>query len=205
MAIAFISTLCFVLFQTCTSAYFKVPPNPLLESAEGVKCLYEDSIYNPWQRFVNEQCTGYCTCNGRSGSVGCVSLCPPSPVPWCSEDELPETRIERVPAILDPTGKCGCKRKSCNPRPKFPPLHPLMGAMEHHVIEECRSKIPNELFINENCTGRCRCRLSGIACVSLCPPMKVKCSSDAEKETYKQPIGHCACDRERCVKKEVGV
>ena len=98
----------------------------------GMKCLFEDSVYNPWQRFVNEKCTGYCTCNGRSGSVGCVSLCPPSPVPWCAQGELPETRMEPVPAILDQTGKCGCKRKSCNPRPNLPPPPPLGGSMKHH-------------------------------------------------------------------------
>jgi len=207
MAAAFISIVVFVLFQSCTCANFKIPPNPLLESAEGMKCLYEDSVYNPWQRFVNEKCTGYCTCNGRSGDVGCVSLCPPSPVPWCSQGELPETRNEPVPDILDPLGRCSCKRKSCNPRPNLPPPPPLGGSMEHHVIPECRGRVPNEWFINEKCTGRCRCRLSGIVCVSLCAQMRVKCSSDAEMETYDQPmddVGRCTCKRERCVEK-IGV
>ena len=98
----------------------------------GMKCQYEGSLYNPWQRFVNERCTGYCTCNGRSGAVACVSLCPPSPVPWCSQGELPEIRNEPVPDILDPIGRCSCKRKSCNARPNLPPMPPLGGSMEYH-------------------------------------------------------------------------
>ena len=75
------------------------------------------------------------------------------------------------------------------------------------VIPECRARVPNEWFVNERCTGRCRCRLSGMVCVSLCGQMRVKCSSDAQVETYDQPmddVDRCTCKRERCVKK-VGV
>lgn len=98
----------------------------------GMKCLHDDSVYYPWQRFVNKECTGYCTCNGRSGSVACVSLCPPGPIPMCAQGEVPEIRNEPVPAVLDQTGRCKCKRKSCYPRPNFPPPPPPGGFMEQH-------------------------------------------------------------------------
>ncbi|XP_078370885.1 uncharacterized protein LOC144654589 [Oculina patagonica] len=198
MAVAFVSVLLFVVFQMCTCANFKMPP-PFLENAQGKLCLHDDSLYKPWERFVNQRCTGYCTCNGRSGSVACVSLCPPSPIPMCAQGQVPEIRNE--PTAVDPTGRCKCKRQSCRPRPNFPPLPPPV------TRPECRNRAPDEWFLNKSCTGRCRCRWGGIACVSLCPLMVVECSQTSERESYEQSMddeGRCFCKAERCVEK-VGV
>ncbi|KAL9971517.1 hypothetical protein ACROYT_G017688 [Oculina patagonica] len=131
----------------CTCANFKMPP-PFLENAQGKLCLHDDSLYKPWERFVNQRCTGYCTCNGRSGSVACVSLCPPSPIPMCAQGQVPEIRNE--PTAVDPTGRCKCKRQSCRPRPNFPPLPPPV------TRPECRNRAPDEWFLNKSCTGRLR-------------------------------------------------
>ena len=113
IVIAFITTIIFLSLLTL-----------------GIPCFHGDSLYKPWERFVNQACTGYCTCNGRSGNVGCVSLCPPSPIPMCAQGEVPEIRNE--PAAADKTGRCRCKRKSCNPRPKIPPLPLPGGPPEQH-------------------------------------------------------------------------
>ena len=79
-------------------------------------CFHDDEVYKPWEKFVSKGCTGWCVCNGKSGSVGCVSLCPPSVPRNCRPGELPETRD--VPSG-DPTGRCTCKRQSCVERPGF--------------------------------------------------------------------------------------
>ena len=92
-------------------------------------CFHGDSIHKPWERFADESCTGWCICNGRTGHVGCVSLCPPRGLPMCPPGKLPEV-IEEPSA--DPTGTCKCRRKSCSPRLNLPPPPPPVKLPEEH-------------------------------------------------------------------------
>ncbi|XP_022781312.1 otogelin-like [Stylophora pistillata] len=199
MAAAFFLGLILALFQPIVFA--RVPSPFLHNNAQEKPCFHGDSIYDPWERFADESCTGWCSCNGRTGHVGCVSLCPPRGLPTCSLGEVPEETEE--PSV-DPTGRCKCKRKSCLPRLSLPPPPPLVKTPEEHVLPECKNRAPKEWFINDSCTGRCRCQYGGIACVSLCPPMVVKCPSSMEEEAYDHPVdntGKCTCKRRRCVSK----
>lgn len=199
MAAAFFLGLILALFQPIVFA--RVPSPFLHNDAQEKPCFHGDSIYDPWERFADESCTGWCSCNGRTGHVGCVSLCPPRGLPTCSLGEVPEETEE--PSV-DPTGRCKCKRKSCLQRLSLPPPPPPVKTPEEHVLPECKNRAPKEWFINDSCTGRCRCQYGGIACVSLCPPMVVKCPSSMEEEAYDHPVdntGKCTCKRRRCVSK----
>lgn len=191
-----------VLFLACFQAltFARSPRLPPFagELPKEQMCFHNDEVYKPWEKFVDKGCTGFCLCNGNSGSVGCVSLCPPSVPRNCRPGELPETR--NVPSG-DPTGRCTCKRQSCVERPGIL-RRPQLPAPK--ILPECRNRNLNEWFVNDSCTGRCKCTGTGIACVSLCPLMAVRCSPDTEKEYYEQPIGEegkCTCKRERCAAK----
>lgn len=203
MAVTVVLILFLAVLQSVAHARVPLPPF-VQNNGEEKSCFHGDSLHKPWERFADESCTGWCICNGRTGHVGCVSLCPPRGLPMCPPGKLPEV-IEEPSA--DPTGTCKCRRKSCSPRLNLPPPPPPVKLPEEHVRPECINRLPNKWFINDSCSARCRCRFGGIACVSLCPPMIVECSSDMEKESYDEPMddkGRCSCKRERCVAK-VGV
>ncbi|CAH3018027.1 unnamed protein product [Porites evermanni] len=153
-------------------------------------CFHDDEMHMPWEKFADKACTGWCTCNGLTGSVGCVSLCPLAPPRKCPPGT--EARIKNVPSG-DKTGRCTCKRQVCAP-------------VTVKVLPECVGRASGEYFIDSKCTGRCRCMKggTGIMCSSLCPPAFVRCSLGEEKEYYDQPMDldqRCYCKRERCVAK----
>nr|QNH72522.1 toxin candidate TRINITY_DN5150_c0_g1_i1 [Ceriantheomorphe brasiliensis] len=59
----------------------------------------------------------------------------------------------------------------------------------------------NERFIPDDCSGVCKCKGNkGFGCVSLCPPVGMKCKPGMELEYYRQPVGDsgCFCERPRC-------
>ena len=76
----------------------------------GKVCFHDNQMYMPWEKFADKACTGWCTCNGLTGSVGCVSLCPLAPPRKCPPGT--EARIKNVPSG-DKTGRCTCKRQVC--------------------------------------------------------------------------------------------
>ena len=62
---------------------------------------------------------------------------------------------------------------------------------------------PGDRFISADCTGSCQCHPGGsISCVSLCPPVQVRCAADEEKIKLarKVPNSNCTCPRWQCVK-----
>lgn len=136
MAVALLSVFFLATFQAFTSARSPALPPFVGELSKEKVCFHDDELYKPWEKFADKACTGWCMCNGESGSVGCVSLCPPSPVPMCSLGSVHETRV--VPSA-DPTGRCTCKRQFCSSRPSLlrPPLPPHPGKLQirlHNAI-----------------------------------------------------------------------
>lgn len=191
MAIVFRSLILFLtVLQSFTFGRYPPLPPFLEKNSNGKVCFHDDQMYMPWEKFADKACTGWCTCNGLTGSVGCVSLCPLAPPRNCPPGT--EARIKNVPSG-DKTGRCTCKRQVCAPSTV-------------KVLPECVGRASGEYFIDSKCSGRCRCMEggTGIACSSLCPPVFVRCSPGEEKEYYDQPIDldqRCYCKRERCVAK----
>ncbi|KAJ7377134.1 hypothetical protein OS493_030729 [Desmophyllum pertusum] len=93
MARSFVSILfSFVVFHSLTSA-MNIPP--FARTGEDTPCLQRDAIYKPGERFADETCNGWCECIS-GGSVKCVSLCPPSPVPMCTRDSSLRPKRNRL-------------------------------------------------------------------------------------------------------------
>lgn len=71
-----------------------------------LECLYKGVRYPVNKRFVDQTCEGYCKCE-LDGSIGCVSLCPPSMVS-CEPGQEKVLVEEPVP-----DSDCTCDRETC--------------------------------------------------------------------------------------------
>ena len=79
-----------------------------------------------------------------------------------------------------------------------------------HLLGNCtiagKEYEPGQKFISEDCTGYCTCKAANsVSCVSLCPPMLVRCHIGEKIEEFNDYIdgSKCYCKRERCVKGNV--
>ncbi|KAK2553374.1 hypothetical protein P5673_025351 [Acropora cervicornis] len=181
MRLLLLSVLFLAFFQVSPSAIpEKIPSLFLQERPEDNQCFYYGKVYKPGVKFADESCKAWCECNGASGHVVCVSLCPPLlPVP-CSPGE---TAVTMKVKSVDPTGRCMCKH-----------------------LKQCGKDKLNKWFFNGDCSGRCKCTVGGISCVSLCPPIAVRCSPGMEKITFRLPMDEdatCTCPREKCVERKI--
>lgn len=200
MRLLLLSVLFLAFFEVSPSAIpQKIPSLFLQERPEDNQCFYYGKVYKPGVKFADESCKAWCECNGASGHVVCVSLCPPLlPVP-CSPGE---TAVTMTVKSVDPTGRCMCKRNVCTPSADIPipPMPP------HPDLKQCGKDKLNKWFFNGDCSGRCKCTLGGISCVSLCPPIAVRCSPGMEKITFRLPMDEdatCTCPREKCVERKI--
>jgi hypothetical protein len=71
-------------------------------------CVNGGKTYTAGQSFVDEGCTGRCTCN-KGGSYSCVSLCPPFGIA-CRPGEVESTKKEPV---ANSNGRCFCTIPVC--------------------------------------------------------------------------------------------
>ena len=70
------------------------------------QCIDGEKTYNPGNRFISSDCSGFCRCN-PGGEVSCTSLCPPVLV-RCGIDE---ERIKFLRTI--PNSNCTCPQWRC--------------------------------------------------------------------------------------------
>lgn len=104
------------------------------------QCFYYGKVYQPGVKFADESCKAWCECNGASGHVVCVSLCPPLlPVP-CSPGE---TAVTMKVKSVDPTGRCMCKRNVCTPSADIPipPMPPHPGEWSYRFVNKTKENI----------------------------------------------------------------
>ena len=65
---------------------------------------------------------------------------------------------------------------------------------------------PGDRFITEKCDGSCVCGPGGsMSCVSLCPPVNIKCDTDEVKINSLRKIANsnCTCSETKCVKRNI--
>ena len=77
------------------------------------------------------------------------------------------------------------------------------------TIQQCsedgKTYRPGDWFISSDCSGSCQCLAGGnVGCVSLCPPVQVKCLPNEEqiKSLRKIPNSNCTCPYFQCVKRK---
>jgi len=152
-----------------------------------VKCNFRGKTYPIGKQFISEDCKGQCECKRRGSTgwnVACVPLCPLSNV-QCMAGE----KIEYVEApVKDST--CTCRRPVC-----------VSAAKEKVCKANGKVYKPGETYVPDSCGALCVCQERGERCVSLCPPVGVKCLSDETLKYVEEPVGYgskCTCRRPVC-------
>ncbi|XP_032220011.2 uncharacterized protein LOC116603110 [Nematostella vectensis] len=90
------------------------------------------------------------------------------------------------------------------PDPDLAPPKPPAGCFVDGIMHK-----PGERFTNKECTAWCKCNSKGgYRCVSLCPPVMIKCPENqrvAYHEVHAVPESTCTCKRPHCVDKAMSV
>ena len=73
---------------------------------ETKQCHVDGKTYQPGDKFISADCSGYCQCS-PSGGFGCVSLCPPTFI-RCAPDEEKIKRSRKIP-----NSNCTCPDWKC--------------------------------------------------------------------------------------------
>nr|XP_006812389.1 PREDICTED: uncharacterized protein LOC100368823 [Saccoglossus kowalevskii] len=108
-------------------------------------CEVNGNVYENGERFVVD-CTAYCKCD--SGSIACVSMCPPTLVAPSADCPFPR--------LVDVHGEC-CQQWECGPPP------PSLGCL----VEE--TYVHDGDWVDLDCDSRCQCLNGFLTCVPMCP------------------------------------
>lgn len=77
----------------------------------GDVCHIDGQTYLDGEKFINKDCTGYCTCHADSSGQGlsCVSLCPPMGIACAPGEEIEEYNVR----VTGSGAECYCIHKRC--------------------------------------------------------------------------------------------
>lgn len=162
-------------------------------------CDVDGKKYKSGERFVPNDCSGYCKCTGHGGH-SCVDLCPPMRIRCKSHQH--EVMVKEKVRLNE---KCSCRRPKC-----VGAADDTLFAMEEFQ-DPARKGVckvdgntykSGERFTPDDCRGYCKCEEhGGISCVDLCPPYRIRCPKPKKIIHKKVKVGnsHCTCSRPKCV------